>query len=492
MSPWIHGFPRWLMLGALIYAPWAYGSTRDWSITGMNWILGVCLATWSLECLLSRRWPRLPMVMAGAALTLVAQAWFMVWNAKFDYLRANAEFIPLEPLLPWAPGSLHRSLSLDAATQLSLMLGAGLLLAEMVRSPDWRRRVLGTMAATGCSIALLGLAQRLTNADGIFWHKEDIGPFYFATFRNHTNAGAFLNLIWPLTLAGALRSYLKGESPRRVAAWSAATGISLTAMLVNTSRAATLIAAVLAMVAAAWVARRFFRERLTLRNVAMAGVAAVLVLGALASLTFMAGTEANAGRWRQFRQQLNEENPRLLAAQVCLTMIPEAGWGGFGPGTFQTAFPYFTADYGDKLRGRWIFAHQDYLQTVTEWGYAGTALWTVLFLGAGVHAWRTLRRRGRQGGVSDSARATHFAALVALAGVFVHALGDFPLQIVSIQLYVMALTALLWTAEEWMRAGSSMARRRSSLAHLSDERSPECSRLHGRVSKAAFGADKAA
>ncbi len=464
MNRWIANTPRWLILSALVFAPWAYGATRPWAITGLNWILGAGVVTWLLAQLLSQQWPKPHPAMAVAGLALIAQAWFMVWNAKFEYLHLTAEFIPLEAPFLWLPGSLNRSLSFESATQLSLLLAAGFVFADMARHSSWRGRLLWTMAVTGMSIAILGLAQRFTNAEGIFWRQENFGPNFFATFRNHTNAGSFLNLIWPLTLAAALHANLRYEPRWKTILWSVATGLCLTALVVNTSRAATVIALLLAFVTMLWMGWRLFRSHLTVRNLGVLGVAVLLVFAVMGSLFFMAGSDANVGRWKQIEKQLRADNSRLLSAQVCLKMIPEAGWAGFGPGTFQTAFPYHTAEFGDRLRGRWIFAHQDYLQTITEWGYVGSASWSVLIGGSLIYSWRKLRRRARRGEISTNTRVRHFTVMMALAGVLIHALADFPLQIASIQLYCMALVSVLWSAEHWMHDSSRRTVRSEEVA----------------------------
>ena len=139
-------------------------------------------------------------------------------------------------------------------------------------------------------------------------------------------------------------------------------------------------------------------------------------------------------------------------------MIPRAGWWGFGPGTFETAFPYFTHEFGDELRGRWIYAHQDYLQTLAEWGYMGFGGWAMLIGGALFYSWRQRIRTGP--GLPDSARTTQFGLTIALAGVLIHALIDFPLQIASIQLYTVTLISILWSSKHWMSDTRRMQLRR--------------------------------
>jgi O-antigen ligase len=166
-----------------------------------------------------------------------------------------------------------------------------------------------------------------------------------------------------------------------------------------------------------------------------------------------------------------------------LKMIPEAGPFGFGPGTFQTAFPYFTHEYGNQLNGRWLYAHEDYLQTLVEWGYVGTALWVGLVGGAMVlSVIRAVRYRAE---LSSSVRLTHFAILLGVGSVLLHALVDFPLQIASIQLYSAALLGALWASPEWLCSSrrreasqwSSMRPRVGDIAAESLGQPPGVSRL---------------
>lgn len=449
MERWIVNSPRWMMLAALVYAPWAYGATRPWTITGLNWLLGITCCLWVISHVLQQRWPRLNLIQLLATAFLVGQAWFMVLNARFEYDRVNHDFLERSQLLAFAPGSLDYELSLDAAIRLTLLLFGGLVASEMAQQTLWRQRLMTTMVIAGCSIVVLGLAQRFTGATGIFWSNENFGPNFFATFRNHTNAGAFLNLIWPLAITLAVREKLKDGKVWRITLWTVLAVLCLTGVMVNTSRAANALAAGLLLLTGLWLTWQAFRGRFGAMSPATLAGTAALLLVVIGALAFITGIDSNLGRWRQFDKDLSDDNTRLLAARACLKMIPESGWWGFGPGTFETTFPYFTAEFGNRIRGRWIYAHEDYLQTLTEWGYVGFAGWSVLLGGAVVHSWR---HRSRQRHLKDTARSTHMGIQVALAGVFLHALVDFPLQIASIQLYTISLLGLLWSAGHWMKS----------------------------------------
>jgi O-antigen ligase len=105
-------------------------------------------------------------------------------------------------------------------------------------------------------------------------------------------------------------------------------------------------------------------------------------------------------------------------------------------------FPFYTHHLGDEVGGVWRFAHQDYLQTIVEWGWVGAALWAVVFAGG---VWLCFRN-ARALPSGDGSRTLLFTAGLALCGIGLHALVDFPLQIASLQLYVVVFLGLGWGA----------------------------------------------
>jgi len=439
--------PRWLFLGALVYAPWAYGSTRPWAINVLLVQLSLVLVLWLAGCALRRTWPVIPRVPVAFSCFLILQAWWMVLNAKYD------EFfrVTLSEVLTWAPGSVHRAASLEIALRISILLLAGLFVCDLVRGPHWRKRVLLTVALTGVSIAALGILQRVTHAPGMFWGEPVEGGTFFASYRYHANAGSFLNLAWPLVAALFVIASHRAAPFGRF--WGAALALGLAAMFVNSSRAAAVITMVLGMVWLAWLIRQYIKGRLRLA-VNPAGVAAIgLGIILLLSVAYMfGGLDLSWKRWGELSGHLSKDNPRLLVAGVCWRLIPDAGVFGFGPGTFEAIFPYYTRDLGDAISGIWYFAHQDYLQAILEWGWLGAAAWAALIFGAVIFAWRAKKRDSAQWSTSD--RVYYFAILTALLGVLLHAWVDFPLQIASIQLYVAVLVGMLWGSGDWCKAES--------------------------------------
>ncbi|HXG46494.1 MAG TPA: hypothetical protein VNO52_02635, partial [Methylomirabilota bacterium] len=64
----------------------------------------------------------------------------------------------------------------------------------------------------------------------------------------------------------------------------------------------------------------------------------------------------------------------------------------------------------------------------------------------------------RRYGLSGRDRILGVASVVGVGSVLVHALGDFPLQVASIQLYVAVLLGLLWAAKHWPGPARDSAR----------------------------------
>jgi O-antigen ligase len=458
MAGLLNHAPRWLLLLALVFAPWAYGGTRAWAVVTLNWLLGATLVLWLLGCAARREWPRVPPVLLGAAVWLLLQGWGMTLNARFDYAPDGKSPFGYDMLrrfaldggAAWAPGSYHRSLSLQMMARVTVWLGALCFVCDLARRPVWRRRLVWTVVLTGLSLAVLGLAQRLTHAPGIFWQAEPAPGHFFATFRYHSNAGAFLNLVWPV-LAGFLAAAFRWPGHgRRKYTLGAGVIVLLAGVLVCASRAAAVLAVLLLAAWAVWVVVQIRRERLEGMTPAAALVTLALLLALCVGVASWVGLETSLHRWGKINEAFSAQNPRWLADRVCLDMLPESGWWGFGPGTFQTMFPYFTGRLGHALSGIWLYAHNDYLQTLIEWGWLGGGAWGVVVFGALIVSWRAVRRQPEALSLKESA--LHFGLVTAVLGALLHALVDFPWQIASIQLYAAVLLGVLWGGRHWIGA----------------------------------------
>ena len=111
----------------------------------------------------------------------------------------------------------------------------------------------------------------------------------------------------------------------------------------------------------------------------------------------------------------------------------------------------------------------DYLQTLVEWGWLGSACWGVLGFGGMAVAWRNLQGQslvratkskeaspvssgdGRVEGWVPRQVGLIPLVLLGLGSSMLHAFVDFPLQIASIQLYVATYLGICWGTMGWAR-----------------------------------------
>jgi hypothetical protein len=441
---------RWIFFAALAYAPWAYGATTSETINITNWLLLVVLVLWGVELLTSRRRPRLPPFLLVVTGAMVCLGGWMALNAKSIYDSEFSLFVPLRNLAPHLPGSIDYAISAAWILRGTLLLGTILFVADLSQSSRWLLRLWYVIGLVGGSIAFLGLLQKATGAQMIFWQPPPPPEFgvttFFATYFYHGNAGAFLNLVWPLSAGLVIRAFTRQSQPGMRALWTIVFIITIAGVLANTSRMAQLVAAVLLGAIGLHFGPTLLRELSgAQKSVAMAGtLAIILALIALAQATHL---EQPLNRW----QSVGEGFPadaRWQASRVALGALPGASFFGSGPGTFRVVFAGYNIGSGHPVPGSWRFLHEDYLQTVLEWGWLGSSLWALLFFGGIAVGILSYKRYAARDWIPRR-RVMQPLAILALAGVAMHALVDFPFQIESIQLYVATYLGVCWGSSLW-------------------------------------------
>jgi len=452
----------WLLVAALFYAPWDYGGTGAAAIRNLNWILGAMFFLWLIGAAEKaegirkkeeggarrRFWS---WTLFGLAALLLAMGWGMALNARAIFDGDYGIFMPLTAPFPNAPGAVDYALSVAWMWRATALLGCIWVVAQLVQNKRWVLRIWWAVGLAGGLIAFLGLVQKATGARMIFWSTLERGEepvsTFFATYYYHGNAGAYLNLTYPAILGLAWRYVTRRANPAVRALWVTLALIMTVAVFSDTSRMGQFIAIVMVLMLMGMAAGKIFRRarHLELRTVLVGLVAGALTLWAITRVSHL---DQSLRRWDQFRASWVND-ARWVVDHVAIGALPKAGDFGFGPGTFSVAFPDFLSGAARAAQGSWLFLHNDHLQTLLEWGWVGGFLWGVLlFGGMGIALWdltyrrRTTTWRPRQ-------RMLLGLALVALIGVTLHALVDFPLQISSIQLYVATYLGICWGAGRW-------------------------------------------
>jgi hypothetical protein len=441
---------RWIFFGALFYAPWWYGATTSTGIQTTNWILLTVLVLWISELLISRRRPQCPRLLGLLVGVLLCVGGWMAFNARSMYDSEFSLFVPLRNFAPSFTGSVDYAISAAWIFRAALLLGTMLFVSDLSRSNRWLLRLWYVIGLAGGSVAFLGLLQKATGARMIFWQPPPPPEFgvttFFATYFYHGNAGAFLNMVWPLSAGLVIREFKNRSNPGMRALWTIVFILTIAGVLANTSRMAQLVALVLLVLIGLHYGPALLRKLSgAQKSVAIAGALTIgLTLIALAQATHL---EQPLNRWRLVSERLLTD-ARWQASSIAMSALPDVGVFGFGPGTFRVVFPGYNVGSGRAVPGTWRFLHEDYVQTVLEWGWLGSGLWALLFFGGIAVAIRSYKRYGRQEW-TPRRRVLQPLAIVALLGVALHALVDFPFQIESIQLYVATYLGICWGSSLW-------------------------------------------
>jgi len=430
------------------------------SIQITNWMLLGALVLWAVELLVSRRTPRLPRLLFFLVVALASVGGWMVFNAKSIYDSDFFVFVPLRNFAPPLAGSVDYTISAAWIIRGALLLGTILFVADLSQSNRWLLRLWYAIGLVAGSIAFLGLLQKATGAQMIFWQppppEEVRVTTFFATYYYHGNAGAFLNLVWPLNAGLVIRAFSKRSHPGLRAMWISLLILTIAGVLANTSRMAQLIGVVLLLAICLQFGPALVRKLFgTEKSVALAGaLAIVLALIALAQATHL---DQPLTRWQRESQRIPSD-ARWQACHVALAALPDAGLFGFGPGTFRVVFPTYNIGSVNQVPGTWRFLHEDYLQTLLEWGWLGCSLWGLLFFGGIMVGIRSNNKNARRDW-TPRRRVLQPLVIIALVGVALHALVDFPFQIESIQLYVATYLGICWGSTLWRQKSEDRSRR---------------------------------
>ncbi|MFN2508801.1 MAG: O-antigen ligase family protein [Chthoniobacterales bacterium] len=442
---------RLLFLAALFYAPWAYGCTTAESIVGLDWLLGAVVVLWLADLLISRRRPVAPTTAIALVGLLLALGWGMALNGRAVYDPVFAVFTPVARHFAALPGSYDAVNSVALMIRCTVLLLSLLFVADLVQRPQWLLRLWHAIGAAGGSIALLGLIQKGSGARMIFWGdwlESGEGPSFFATYFYHANAGAYLNLVFPATVALAARAFGTRASPTLRAFWATAALAVTVAILANTSRAAQFFG-ILLMVAVFIMSRRQLGRAVRGADKGTLIVGAIVGMVALYAVAQASRLDKPLKRWTEISSTVPQDS-RWASTLTALPAAREAGWFGFGPAAFRSVFPHYVEGPESKVEGTWRFLHEDYLQTIIEWGWIGSTLWALLFFGGMAVALRT-SLRFRQTWLPRQ-RVLLPLLLLALATVALHAFVDFPLQIASVQFYVATYLGVCWGCCCWDKA----------------------------------------
>jgi len=377
---------------------------------------------------------------------------------------------------PWLPLSVCLKCTRDEFLFLAACLSVFFASSRLLRRDGPLHVLMAATAAAGGGMALLGF-WRLHTGTGV------------RLFSTYTSANRLAGLL-AIAAASGLGLYLMGRSrargpalianaadadgtsrregrpgastPRPWAAvidailrvkdlWLSLAALSALALVLTLSRlgiASAIVGALLAL--AVFTRRRAF----------LAGLVGVLVLIAVGALL---AADPVLERYSLLFEKGATGSGRLPCWRMALPLAADFPATGSGGGTFRHAFALYQEP---SLGGWWKFAHNDYLNILTDCGVVGLAA-AVGAAGLLVRRILTLRTSG-----DATTRAVGFAAFLALSVLLVHSIGDYPLRQPA---NAIALAVLVGIAYGRARKRAERRRDVSPAPGITDERSPSIS-----------------
>ena len=472
MRQTLRHYSRCAFVLALVMGPLDFGSTRLLPYQILVVLVSTACLAWAVSEGLGASGLAIPrMAVLGASLVgLAALAWEvrLVFPEIPEFTVRHFHQISLRWPNAIVPTDKNWITAWSAAGALTI-----LALCSLCREEGFRHAIGTAMVSTGFVVALLGLLQNATHARAIYWqHAVRTPGAFFGPFYHHTSAGAYLNTVWPLAAALSINQLQRtGRGARRAGVlFALATFVVLGAHLGHISRFPQIAAAIVLAGGLLWI-RPWQRRTLPARAGRLAFQ--TVLVGAAAACIAAVGNRVGDidARWSSLRASdiagtgapMKSAPPELwpklmrddlfvpsshaefvlgdrgAAYQTAVRAALERPWFGWGPAGWMAAAAANTNDPFIRTFFQMMqFAHEDYLQTLVEWGLVGAAGWALLVLGA---ATRCALYLGSEPG-RDLLGA---GAVLGLAAVLIQCLIDFPMQIPAIQLNAMALAALAWS-----------------------------------------------
>jgi O-antigen ligase len=153
------------------------------------------------------------------------------------------------------------------------------------------------------------------------------------------------------------------------------------------------------------------------------------------------------------------ENSRIGLWRPAFEMWQDHPWLGVGPGHFDQRFRAYRPD---DIQMRPLYAHNDYLNTLADWGLTGlglvAAVLLLIFYGV-LWGWKYVQRSNDIATKPSNRSAFFLGSAVGMVAILLHSAVDFNMQIPANAILAVTLAALLTshlrfaTERYWVRAG---------------------------------------
>src|SRR5438477_5407421 len=412
LDKWCGNGIFFLVLAILAFGPLATGAVRPLEFLILHGLSATALGFWLIRFWLNPGHRLLWPPICWAVLAFVAYG-------VIRYRTADVEFVARQELI-----------------RVLIYAVLFFLIVNNLARQESAQQISFVLVFLAVANAMYGIYQFATHSDHV-WHfiKPDL-------YRNR-GSGTY---ICPNHFAGFLEMLL----PVGLAyVWMGRVG-HLTRVFLGYASFAILAGIGVSISRGAWIATGavvllFFALLLRRRSYRIPAIVCLIILaGAVVS------AYSNAFRLQQrVRGLVESSNPdfphsRILIWKAAIQMWRDHFWFGVGPGLFDWRFPGYRPP---EIQTRPGFAHNDYLNSLADWGSVGTLIvataFVLLYMGV-FKTWKFVRRhRGDLGPTPGSRAAFVVGGSLGLAAVLIHSATDFNMHVPANANLAIGLMALL-------------------------------------------------
>ncbi|NGO38698.1 hypothetical protein G4L39_04725 [Limisphaera ngatamarikiensis] len=429
----LKGLERWcergllgLALALLVWGPLATGCVRPQDFLVLQGLTVGLLGLWGIRLWVERRpellWPPI----CWPVLLFLLYALVRYWTADIESV-ARQEWLRV------------------------LVYGSVFFVVlNNLHGQEETRWIAFTMIGLGMLISFYALYQFVTDSNRVWGFVSPYRHRGMGTYINPNHLAGYLELVTPLAFTYAITSRL---SPVVKVVLGYAGLVMLAGLVVTMSRAGWVSAGVVLLVMFVVLALRSAHRWVAL------GLLAVAIA---AGWYFLPKSFVLKKRWELVQRDLAEgevSDVRPALWRAAVELWRENPWWGIGPGHFDYRFRQVRPA---SIQNRPDRVHNDYLNTLVDWGVVGAFLvggMLVCLIVGVVQTWPYVRGTpGDLGGRSSNKFAFVFGASLGLVALAIHSLADFNLHIPANALIAVTWAALLSshlrfsTDRYWFRA----------------------------------------
>jgi O-antigen ligase len=420
------------LLAALVFTTLALGAVEAWSVAIFQLIVVILVLLWALKAIIERR---LEIGVPPAALPL-----------------SGLVLLGLAQSLAFTGSSGQtRSLSMDveatrgAAAMIFFLLVSFLIAANVFDTPERLRTLANFLIIFGLALAVFALIQQFTWEGKMFWVRPTESAGTGGPFVNRNHFAGYMEMLIPIPVALAVSLDARWESRLF---WGFAAAIMGIGEVASLSRGGMVSLAAGLLFLAVMIARPRRNSESSKReswfSLRPAYFIVLMLATIFAGIVWIGADSDILKRIAEDPLTTSQLTDRRGVWKDSLAMFRANPVLGVGLGAFETVFPIYARGNGSFLIQ---FAHNDYLQVLSDGGLVGGAL-ALWFMIAIYHSFAA--------GLKSREPMVSAFALGAGAGIFailVHSLFDFNLQIPSNALLFLVLCAVV----------SSIGRRRKTV-----------------------------